>query len=230
MGVTKHGSNLIQITRLGAFSCFLVKENDGFSLIDTGLPGSAKMILDTANALGAPIRRILLTHAHTDHAGSLDALSAKLPDVSIMISSREARLLARDFRLETNEPQNKLRGTFNKTKTQPTQLLQDGERIGSLEVVASSGHTPGHVSFFDTRDGTLISGDAFANVSRTIVTGSLDLLFPFIAFATWDNPRALESAKRLLALEPSRLAASHGAVLEQPQAAMRRAIEEVRFR
>lgn len=89
MTVTQHGNFLYKLTRLIAFNCFLVREDDEFTLIDTGMNGSADAILRAAEALGAPIRRILLTHAHTDHVGSLDALAARLTDVEIMISGRD---------------------------------------------------------------------------------------------------------------------------------------------
>ena len=36
-----------------------------------------------------------------------------------------------------------------------------GDRAGSLEVVASPGHSPGHVSYLDTRDRTQIAGDVY---------------------------------------------------------------------
>jgi hypothetical protein len=50
------------------------------------------------------------------------------------------------------------------------------------------------------------------------------LRFPFPALATWHRPTALASARRLGALQPTRLATGHGAVLEHPLAAMERAI------
>jgi glyoxylase-like metal-dependent hydrolase (beta-lactamase superfamily II) len=41
--------------------------------------------------------------------------------------------------------------------------LTGGDRVGSLEVVPSPGHSPGHVSFLDARDRTLIAGDTYAS-------------------------------------------------------------------
>src|SRR5512139_2628869 len=56
-----------RISRYGMVNAFLVKEEDGLTLIDTGLKGTGKKILAEANALGQPIVRIALTHAHGDH-------------------------------------------------------------------------------------------------------------------------------------------------------------------
>lgn len=228
MRVQTHGNNLIQLTRYTAFNCFLVREADGFTLVDTGMGGSEHAIIQAARKLGAPIRRILLTHAHVDHVGSLDALHALLPDAEVAISTRDARFLTGDRSLDRDEPQTPLRGGYPVCTTQPTRLLAAGDRIGSLEVIASPGHTPGHLSFFDHRDGTLIAGDAFSTKAGISTGGTLRLLFPFPAMATWNKPLAIASAEALRNWQPARLAVGHGAVLDNPAAAMERAIAEAR--
>ena len=118
-----------------------------------------------------------------------------------------------------------MRGSWGTAKTRPTRELAVGDTIGSLEVVASPGHTPGHVSFMDLRDRTLIAGDAFQTRAGTAVSGIVRPLFPFPALATWHLPTALGSARALRELGPSRLAVGHGPVLEDPLPAMDRAIE-----
>ena len=87
MKVTSATNNLIQLTRLVAFNCYLVREDDGFTLIDTNMGGQAQAIMKAADELGLPIVRIVLTHAHVDHVGSLDALHEALPDVPVAISA-----------------------------------------------------------------------------------------------------------------------------------------------
>ncbi|MBL8152673.1 MAG: MBL fold metallo-hydrolase [Anaerolineae bacterium] len=224
MKITTHGSHLIQLTRWTAFNCFLVREDDGFTLVDTGMSGSASAILQAADSLGAPIRRILLTHAHIDHVGSLDALHARLPDAEVAISARDARFLTGDRALDPAEPQTPLRGGYPTCSTRPTRLLANGDRIGSLEAIATPGHTPGHLAFFDHRDGTLIAGDAYSTKAGISTGGTLRLLFPFPAMATWNRETATHSAETLLKWQPTRLAVGHGPTLENPAAAMSRAI------
>jgi glyoxylase-like metal-dependent hydrolase (beta-lactamase superfamily II) len=224
MHITTYGNNLIQLTRLGFVNCYLVREDDGFTLIDTGLAGSARAILAAASSSGLPIVRIILTHAHVDHVGSLDALHAALPSAEVAITARDARFLSGDHSLLPDEPQVKLRGGYPVCATRPTRELAAGDRVGSLEVIAAPGHTPGHAAFLDMRDRTLIAGDAFQVLGGVAVAGTFKPLFPLPALATWHKPTALQSARALQALHPSRLAVGHGRVLVEPTAAMNHAI------
>ena len=224
MKIVPETGHLIRLTRLGMVNCFLVREDRGFTLIDTNLPGSAPAVLNAAAQLKAPIRTIVLTHAHFDHVASLDTLCAALPGVEVCIGSREGRILSGDLSLQNGESGRKLFG-FVRVQCQPTRLLQDGDRIGSLVAVSSPGHTPGHLAFFDSRDGSLIAGDAFMTQIGVMVAGVLKLYFPFPWLFSWNREIAAESARKLRALHPTRLAVGHGKTVTNPQAAMDRAID-----
>jgi len=224
-----HGEHLVQLTRLGVSNAYFVREADGLTLIDTSLAGSAGAIVAAARELGRPIRRIAITHAHSDHYGSLDALHAALPDAEVLVSARDARLLRGDRRKAPDEPRGRLFAGFflPPAKTAPTRFIAAGDRIGSLEVVAAPGHTPGQLAFLDTRDRSLICGDAYLALGGLFVTTQPVLRFPFPALlGTWHAPTAHETARRLRALDPSRLATGHGPVLSAPAAEMDRALRE----
>jgi glyoxylase-like metal-dependent hydrolase (beta-lactamase superfamily II) len=212
----------VVVNRLKFVNSWLVAEEDGLTLIDANIGGTAGRILAAAERLGAPIVRIVLTHAHPDHVGSLDALAERLPGVPVLISARDARLLAGDASRDPHEPEGRLRGM--KVKTAATGHLAAGERVGSLEVVPSPGHTPGHVALLDTRDRTLYCGDAYSTLGGVATTAKTNWRFPLPALATWHRPTALETAKRLRELDPARLAPGHGKVVEAPGTAMDRAI------
>jgi glyoxylase-like metal-dependent hydrolase (beta-lactamase superfamily II) len=213
-----------QITRFGLVNAYLVEEEDGLTLIDTTVPRSEKAILAAAERLGAPIVRIALTHAHGDHIGSLDKLAAALPGVEVLISERDARLLRKDKSLDPGEPQSKLKGGYPGAKTEPTATFTAGDRIGTLEVHAGPGHTPGQVAFLDPRDGTLYCADTYSTLGGVATTAKPYAPFPLPGLATWHRPTALESARARRALDPQRLAPGHGKVVEAPGAAMDRAI------
>jgi glyoxylase-like metal-dependent hydrolase (beta-lactamase superfamily II) len=227
---TRHTDRLIRLTRLGAVNAFLVVEDDGLTLVDTMLSRSQDGILAAARELGRPIVRIVLTHAHGDHVGSLDALAAALPEAEVSISARDARFLGGDRTLDPGEPQSKLRGGYPTTSTRPGRELSPGDRVGSLEVVAAPGHTPGHVALLDTRDRTLIAGDAYSTLGGVATTVKTNPRFPLPAMATWDRPTALRSARELRALDPARLAVGHGTVVDAPAAAMDAAIAKAEGR
>jgi glyoxylase-like metal-dependent hydrolase (beta-lactamase superfamily II) len=209
---------------MGAFNCFLVQEADGLTLIDTIMSGSGKGILQAAQTIGLPIARVTLTHAHGDHAGSLDDVCAQLPGVEVALSPRTAVFLQGKRELEPGEPRARLRGNFVNRSTPATRLLEPGDMLGSLRVLAAPGHTPDQIVFYDERDGALIAGDAFQTQGGTAVTGVMRWSFPFPAMATWHLPTALATAVSLRALQPTRLAVGHGPVLENPLAAMDEAI------
>jgi glyoxylase-like metal-dependent hydrolase (beta-lactamase superfamily II) len=77
MKATTITPNLIQLTKYGLMNAYLVREDDGFTLIDTTM-GAAEDLIAAATTAGGEITRVALTHGHSDHVGSVDGLRAKL--------------------------------------------------------------------------------------------------------------------------------------------------------
>jgi len=214
--------DLIQLTRLGFVNAYLLREPDGFTLIDTTLGGgAARDLIGAAAAAGGEIRRIALTHGHGDHAGGLDAIKQQLGDsVEVYLGEPDARFLAGEKVIDGKMP-----GFWRAVRTVPGVRLTGGERIGSLQAIPSPGHTLGHIAFLDTRDGSLFCGDVFTAYGRVSVTNHFYWRFPLAYGATLDRPEDLRSARKLRELDPSRLLAGHGPATTMPAPAMDAAID-----
>lgn len=201
-------------------NAYLVEEDDDLTLVDTTMAGGAKAIMAAADRIGKPIHRIALTHYHSDHTGQMDALARALPGVEVLISARDGKILSGDKSFEAGEPEGRL-APVPSPKTAWTAL---GDRVGSLEVHPAPGHSPGEVAFLDPRDGTLYCGDAYDNLLGVRTTAKNQWPVPIPAAFTWHKPTALETAKALRALNPRALAPGHGKVVDDPGAAMDKAI------
>ena len=215
---------ITRVTQFGLINTYLVREEDGLTLVDTGMRGADKKILAAAEQIGDPIVRIVITHYHDDHTGTLDALAERLPDAERLWSEREDPLIHGGSELLPGEPEGKVRAIKGK-KAQATRLLNAGDSVGSLEVVAAPGHSPGQIALLDTRDRTLIAGDSYSTVGGVATTAGPYWKFFLPGLVTWNRDVALKTARELRALEPRRLAAGHGPEVQDPLAAMDAAIK-----
>ncbi|SHE87310.1 Glyoxylase, beta-lactamase superfamily II [Seinonella peptonophila] len=205
--------NVYQFTflpRLFPVNCYLVEEENELTLIDCALPYSDQSILRTANKLGKPITKIVLTHADDDHVGALDRLKEALPMAKVLISEQEAKWVGL---LETDSDK-PVRDKAFPCKTKPDQLIVENDVIGSLRVISTPGHTPGSVSFYQEASEMMIVGDAFQTRGGVAVAGDTRWLFPFPGICTVNQELAIESAKKIASLQPSFLATGHGNMLE----------------
>ncbi len=166
--------------------CFLVPHATGLSLIDTGLPGSAAELGRALGGLGATwadVSDILLSHDHPDHIGGLAEVVALTPQATIW---GNAPLAAR--------------------------ALVDGETVNDLRIIATPGHTPGHVSFLHS-EGTLFVGDLVGSSDGRLERAPA----PFTA----DAAQAELSIRKIADVEADRVLFAHGAEIDHPQQALR---------
>src|SRR3984957_12932789 len=132
MQTTNITDNLIQLTRYSFVNAFLVREEDGFTLVDTTMSRTGAQLIAAAQRAGAPITRIALTHGHGDHVGSVDELKSTLGgDVQVLMPELDARIHAGEQVVS-----GKLTGSWPKLATIPDVRLEPGDRVGSLEVIA----------------------------------------------------------------------------------------------
>lgn len=224
----RHYEQLYQITflpRLFPINCYVVETPTSLIAIDMGVKKFVDALVKISATTGKKVTQLLLTHAHADHVNGVPYFHERFPTVRIGLSQRDALLLKGDFTPQVGEAQHKIKGSFPKMPIPVDFTFTDQTVIDRLKIIATPGHTPGSVAFFDAATGNLIAGDALQTQGGMAVSGDMNLTFPFPALATWDKSTAISSARKLQQLAPQRLAIGHGAVKVAPAAAMTAAIE-----
>ena len=206
---------------------FALRDDDGqVTLVDMGVSRSGPRVLAALAAIGsAPseVTRLVLTHAHPDHAGGA-AHVARATGRGFTVHSDDAA-----YATEGSSPprdRSFLLGRLFDRMSRPgrdfepvvvEREMTDGEVLpiaGGVRVVHTPGHSPGHVSLLHESSGTLITGDAIFNV--------LGLRWPVKAFCT-DFRMTQQTAQVLGELDYELAAFTHGAELRgRPRESIRR--------
>ncbi|MBI4786110.1 MAG: MBL fold metallo-hydrolase [Chloroflexi bacterium] len=138
-----------------------------YTLIDAGVPRKADLVLSGLAQIGVQplqVRRIILTHHHWDHVGSLWELK-KRTGAKVLAHPRDADYISgKRVRRAPRQPLGRLMytifglfGARDLPNVDVDAMLNDGDRVGSFCVIHTPGHTPGHICLL--RDGYLFSGD-----------------------------------------------------------------------
>ena len=170
--------------------CFLVPHDDGVTLVDTGLQADAEPIAAALRETGAgwpDVTDVVLTHAHADHCGGLSTVTAKAPAATVWGGRGD------DFPVATR-------------------TVVDGTAIRGLRVIATPGHTAGHLCLLDEDHGILFAGDAIGSQGGRLTQGP-DL---FIA----DHDLAAQSLRRLVEVRARRMLFGHGDEVANPAEAL----------
>jgi glyoxylase-like metal-dependent hydrolase (beta-lactamase superfamily II) len=157
----------------GVVNCWLVSDGDGLTLVDAAQPWNAPAILEAAESLGLPIRRIVITHAHPDHAGSA-AKIARTTGATVFAHATEIPYLTGKACMADLPGYWMCRALLGAGRTlrvlnppaiDSVEAVQDGDVIGGLQVLHTPGHTPGSISLWNASNGALFCGD---NISNTM--------------------------------------------------------------
>lgn len=191
-----------------SINCYVVDD----ILIDSGIRSSGNKILRAVKNM--EIKRHALTHAHADHQGSSGFICNAL-NIPLLTSELEKEN-AESGNVTSEYPDSKsLIARFQQKfwagkGHRVSEVLKEGDVVGSFTVVDTPGHSKGHISFFRERDGVLIVGDALVNMN--LVTTVSGLGQPPNAFTT-DKKTNVESIRKLFSLKPKILCFGHGPVL-----------------
>jgi len=147
------------------------------TIIDTGTPGGAgriRSMLAKAGVAERDVGRILLTHRHADHASNAVDL-ARTTGATVHVSPADApyfeggreqprpRPATALGRLLVPYVKVALPWTLDALAVEPS--LSDSATVGPFRVIATPGHTEGHVSILWEQRGILFTGDAAANLT-----------------------------------------------------------------
>jgi len=155
------------------------------AIVDPG--GDAPILIAAITAEHVQLTKVLLTHAHIDHAGATKAIAEHF-QVPIEGPHKEDQ-----FWIDLI-PEQKTRFGFTEAETfTPTRWLTQGEKVSfgqiSLEVYFCPGHTPGHIVFYHAPSKLAQVGDVIfrGSIGRTdfprgdhatLISSIRDNLFP----------------------------------------------------
>ncbi len=198
-----------------ASNLFLCTDEEGLALIDTGIPGEQKRVLEVVENLGyqpEQLTRILITHADFDHVGSLAALQ-EATGATVYAGAETAEYLQSGRNPEHMplllQPFVNVVAKFKPVPGEVVSIFEDGQLLpvlGGLATLATPGHTMDHFSFYSVERGLLFAGDALHTRNSRLQRTQ--------KFITADEEAANISAVRLLQLAPAIIACGHGTPID----------------
>ena len=139
-------------------------ETNKCAFVDPG--GDADFLLQIAKENNLIPEKILLTHGHADHAGAAMEI-AQILNIKIEGPHKEDKFL-----LDSLQSQGEMFG-MQARNCVPDKWLEDGDTVtvgnSALEVIFTTGHTPGHVIFFSNESNLALVGDVIfrGSIGRT---------------------------------------------------------------
>lgn len=204
----------------------LLWDNENIILVDCGFIRSLHILEEELRQHGLLLNQLtalVLTHHDHDHMGAAAALKKLNSNIKIYSSSAEAPFISaqeKPLRLCQAEEMQKIlppeQQNFGKAfcnmlrKVEPVgvdYLLHDGERLdwcGGCRIIATPGHTPGHISLLMEKDSIVITGDAIALEGNQPVIANPQF--------TLDMEQATNSMKKLLSIKANSYYCYHGGV------------------
>lgn len=209
----------------------IVLPDFGATLVDASMPNHTAEVQAALAADGfslEDVKQIIVTHHDVDHIGSLGQVAAASgatilahPDEVPYIAGAQQMVKYPSEEAFAQDPKRK--EVFDQIAFAPVdQSVVDGELIGGgIRVIATPGHSPGHIALFLEGSKTLITGDALTSVDGKLAGPGVR--------ATPDMPTAIMSVRRLAGLpEVKTIITYHGGlVTEDPLGQLQRVADEL---
>jgi glyoxylase-like metal-dependent hydrolase (beta-lactamase superfamily II) len=176
---------------------------DEVILVDPGDEAGADIYLTALAERGnPPVKAIVLTHSHPDHAVAAARLKREL-GVPVMLNPKERPVLEQFKGLTWDEIDQELHGGMT--------IEIDG---GELEAIDTPGHAPGHIALFERSSGRLIAGDLVSGHGTVGIFPPHGKMIEYFA-----SLRAAE------ALHPTIVYPGHGPTIAEPEQLFQQYIE-----
>ena len=177
---------------LGFVNAYVLIRGNEAAVVDTGTPNNAPKIADVVRTAGLnwdAVHHVILTHYHPDHIGSVGEVLGAAPKATAYAGAPDI-------------PQIK--------SPRPVKAVADNDEVFGLRMIATPGHTPGHVCVFDPAGSLLILGDAMNNIGSKL--GGPNPQY------TADMAEAHRSVKKLAKLKFERAVFGHGDPIDKAAA------------
>ncbi|QIN80514.1 MBL fold metallo-hydrolase [Rubrobacter marinus] len=211
-----------------AINMLLLENDDGWTLVDTGVGSSAGRVRGALEALGSgpeDLKRIFITHHHDDHTGGLKGILEWAPRAEVGATPHEAEVISGRRALD---PQSNAFLRYMSRGAEPPsvpvgKVLREGDLVSGFRLISTPGHTLGHVSLLRDADGLLFTADAFGRLPLKLRVGVRK------AFCA-DPPLARSSAAKLLGEEFATVILAHGSVMRSgARATLRAAVDRCKY-
>ncbi|HEU4444426.1 MAG TPA: MBL fold metallo-hydrolase [Nitrososphaeraceae archaeon] len=250
----KHGVHLIDglthpFPGVGMVSYIVEEAPHDLTLIDTCFSSDLLKLEEYLHNAGyeiGDIKRIVITHIHSDHTQAVNEIKKRSGGALEILSHwTEAAYLNHNppysgppthetilsfFNQLGLKPEDifKKYGTFDVEPIKVDRQLQDGDMVGkSLQVIHTPGHTPGHISLYSNQHGIIFGGDV---MSKSVM--GIDGLFVPPSTLSIDSTTGAISARRISNLKFDTLLLAHqdAPLLENASKEVQRSIAALNIR
>jgi glyoxylase-like metal-dependent hydrolase (beta-lactamase superfamily II) len=187
--------------KLDHINLWLIDEEDGWAVVDTGIGNAQTRALWETLLGGRPVKRVVLTHYHPDHAGNAawlcerygaalwttqgeyltahavrTASAGYTPDAVLAVFRKNGLDEERAARMRG--PRNRYADLVPDFPHSYRRIIEDDEiRIGrhTWRAIIGHGHAPEHLSLFSKELNTVIAGDMLlSTISTNVSVWSID--------------------------------------------------------
>jgi len=173
---------------MGFVNSYVLVRGKETAIVDTGTPNNGARFAEVIRTAGLgwdAVRHVILTHYHPDHIGSIGEVLTAAPGATAYAGAGDIPQI---------------------TSPRPVKAIGDNDEVFGLRIIATPGHTPGHISVLDPAGSLLILGDAMVNIGNQLAGP--------IAQYTADMAQAQQSVKKLARLTVRRAVFGHGEPIE----------------